>query len=908
MKNFYLFLLLAAVFFVRFSAAAEKMQWDERGVLDCDGQKFDLLVRNKSWDIFRQLKLSPEDVRLEQKSDQETWYNYTIDEFKVTQRVIRLGENHYSVHYLAEAASPVVSKGIYVDAELPKTITANNAVSINGTAIPFPEMFHSEWDRAYPALRTIDLPLQSGVIHWKFAPENNNSCRLEDLRQWNLPTIDLRIFGTPPNGIISRYEFAAEVRFTPGGVPERKIPEKYVAREGADWRAFIPKQDVLKGSALDFTSLNDIDAPAGKYGPVVVRNGHFEFADRPGIPVRFYGANLCFSTNFIDHQTADMLAARLVRQGFNAVRFHHFDRDIIDRKSGNSFTFNPEMLDRFDYLAAALKKAGIYFTLDLYTIRPAAEGEYKTLPLDLSKADIQSYKTAVVFYPEARENLKRFVKALLTHKNPYTGMTWAEDPALNHVSIVNENNTVIMVENYAEPELREGIFAKFNEFCRQNNIVPSQSNRERFFLDSYAEYYRDMSSFLKGLGVRVPLTEYNFHSAPRYLAQRKNFDYVDVHSYWDHPTFGGAMWSLPMNFINESALFHRFRIPKMISPNRIFGKPFVTSEINFCYPNRYRAEGGLLIGAIAAYQGWDGVYYFDYADSAGRLENTNPGIAIFDIANDMTRLLPARIGTALFLRRDLQEAKDSYPIAVDPASPSGGNGRFPEPAEDLQFLGKIGMVEVQDGRLVTELPPNSRQIYNLDNVLKNPTLPVMNSEENAVTRECLTSDTGELFADFPRNCFYVITPRTEAAALPQNGEFNGRHFVCRARKGAANVAAITLDGKPFENTDRLLVLHVSDTKQKGSVYDSLAMNSLLDYGDRGTVIAENAVCDVELTLSPGNWRGYALDFDGARLGEILQGNGADGRIAFEANTFFKDQSVTFAYEITRLPENDIPKP
>ena len=80
MKNFYLFLLLAAVFFVRFSAAAEKMQWDERGVLDCDGQKFDLLVRNKSWDISRQLQLSPEDVRLEQKSDRETWYNYTIGE------------------------------------------------------------------------------------------------------------------------------------------------------------------------------------------------------------------------------------------------------------------------------------------------------------------------------------------------------------------------------------------------------------------------------------------------------------------------------------------------------------------------------------------------------------------------------------------------------------------------------------------------------------------------------------------------------------------------------------------------------------------------------------------------------------------------------------------------------------
>src|SRR5437870_1240767 len=35
---------------------------------------------------------------------------------------------------------------------------------------------------------------------------------------------------------------------------------------------------------------------------------------------------------------------------------------------------------------------------------------------------------------------RHFARALLDHKNPYTGLRWADDPALAWLSLVNEGN------------------------------------------------------------------------------------------------------------------------------------------------------------------------------------------------------------------------------------------------------------------------------------------------------------------------------------------------------------------------------------------------------------------------------------------------------------------------------------
>lgn len=73
--------------------------------------------------------------------------------------------------------------------------------------------------------------------------------------------------------------------------------------------------------AMDFSSL--LDAPAGKYGHVKVRDGHFYFEN--GKRIRFFGFNFPARSNMPDHETAEALADSLAALGVNVVRIHAAD-------------------------------------------------------------------------------------------------------------------------------------------------------------------------------------------------------------------------------------------------------------------------------------------------------------------------------------------------------------------------------------------------------------------------------------------------------------------------------------------------------------------------------------------------------------------------------------------------------
>jgi glycosidase len=49
-----------------------------------------------------------------------------------------------------------------------------------------------------------------------------------------------------------------------------------------------------------------------------------------------------------------------------------------------------------------------------------------------------------------------------------------------------------------------------------------------------------------------------------------------------------------------------------LAARRVAGKPYTVSEYNHPAPNQYVAEGFPMIAAFGAFQGWDGVFSFDY--------------------------------------------------------------------------------------------------------------------------------------------------------------------------------------------------------------------------------------------------------------------------------------------------------
>ncbi len=180
--------------------------------------------------------------------------------------------------------------------------------------------------------------------------------------------------------------------------------------------------------------------PAGSLGPVTAgKDGRFYTG---GKRIRFLGVNLCFSSCFPKPEDAGKIAARMAKFGINIVRFHHMDMSefpggIRARGRKDTRDLEPEALERLDHLIARLKENGIYVNLNLLVSRPfkGADG----LPPEIERLGWKDGHVVGFFHAPMIDLQKEYARKLLAHRNPHTGLTYAEDPAVAFIEINNEN-------------------------------------------------------------------------------------------------------------------------------------------------------------------------------------------------------------------------------------------------------------------------------------------------------------------------------------------------------------------------------------------------------------------------------------------------------------------------------------
>lgn len=184
-------------------------------------------------------------------------------------------------------------------------------------------------------------------------------------------------------------------------------------------------------SFTDMSFLNP--QPAGAAGRAVIHGGHFY--DAEGNRLRLMGSNLTFAAAFPPKEDAPKIAAQLRKLGMNVIRFHHIDTHPRPRGIWNEdhTAFDPEQVDKLDWLIHHLKLNGIYINLNLHVSRT-----YPGIPEDMPR-DFRYGKGVDNFYPAFIQMQKDYARDLLTHQNPYTQMTYAKDPAVIVVELNNEN-------------------------------------------------------------------------------------------------------------------------------------------------------------------------------------------------------------------------------------------------------------------------------------------------------------------------------------------------------------------------------------------------------------------------------------------------------------------------------------
>ena len=496
------------------------------------------------------------------------------------------------------------------------------------------------------------------------------------------------------------------------GVSEMPPKVEYTFNDTADWFPFEFPADDTNLDTIDLTGL--LHTPAGKRGFIHVKDdGHFYYED--GTRARFFGTNVGGSACAPSKEEAPVIAARLAKYGVNMLRLHSLDGrwgPLIPTDQETSQAFDPEALDRVDFFFNELKKNGIYVYMDLLDYRWFRTADGVAHGDDFTHNWAGSMKGASIFDTRMIELQKDYATRLLTHRNPYTGLRYVDDPAMAVVETTNENSIFYFLRNkdLSLPYYREALEKRWNEWLVDryktrtdlatawtdeagrkallddedpttgtvafmfgvSGRIPSKADPEkfdpmispprygdalRFLSELQRHYYREMHGHLKKIGVHAPIagTNQTFFVADTEVDASEN-DFMSRNQYWRHPHRSAKPF---FKFANEALL--EVDIPTQRNPlsviarTSVVGKPQAVAEFNFPWPNEYRAEGLIMASAYACLQDWDIFLLFSYSPG-------DPPLSMFRSQSDPARWGEFPAAALMFHRNDVSPARNEIHV------------------------------------------------------------------------------------------------------------------------------------------------------------------------------------------------------------------------------------------------------
>ncbi len=642
---------------------------------------------------------------------------------------------------------------------------------------------------------------------------------------------------------------------------------------------------------LDISYLFEEEKPAGKHGFLRTDGDVFRFED--GTAVRFWGTNLNSGACFPEARGAETLSRRLASYGINMVRFHQIDAEWANpniyqirkgKRLASTRSFDPESLRRLDYLMYCLKQEGIYIFLDMMTYR-----KFKTEDGIRNAGALIDRAAPYCLFDETLIALqKEYMKALWEHVNPFTGLAYKDDPAVALSDVVNEVDLFwafghkIVVEPYAS-EFR----SRFRKWCEEKGIREDTDHTDLNGSDSEAlqafkievtqKYYDEMFAFMRGLGVRVPLTGPNYSWRwPSCKAAQKIGDFED-----SHLNVRFMKWNPGLKISRDTAIHDQPEWGAMRNARRrVFGKPFFTSEWDVTWPNRYRAESAVVLSALGMLQNWSGFVIHTYAYtsllehmeilgkevSSETIGNVGYREGIFSTWND-----PAKFGmfyhAALITRRgDVRPSGQKITISVHDLDVDQENA----PGTLTTTVKKAFLASAERCQIGTDYYEESA-----DSVSDMTEIVDLSSGE-------VRSDTGEMYRSWQKKYGFIDTPMTKCiygrlGSLPDPVRLNG--LTVRCSNDYAVIAVSSLDKEAdLAHTPSMLLTAVGRAENSGQRM-SVAPSELqtdpsippymqMEEFGHPPIVSEVIEAAVEMKTSYRNLRIWSLNAEGLYAGSI----------------------------------------
>ena len=371
----------------------------------------------------------------------------------------------------------------------------------------------------------------------------------------------------------------------------------HVEDDTIGWLPVTPSPRIAEGSALDASYL--LDAPAGKYGFVTVRDRRLAFSK--GGRARFFGVSLVAPVPFLDRDRADALADRLARSGINLVRLGDLDtsfgpqRSLYEDSRDDTKELDPIALGRLDHLIAALKARGIYVALELQSAR-----RYRS---DDGVADVDLLPLgggpAAFFDPILQERQIEAAKKLLEHVNPETGLALRDDPVLAWVTLAGETSMFDQIDNPSA--LPQALAAELKTLAQKSVFGAGR----RFWQYLESEHLKGFAAKLREDHLQVPIAGVShWRREPEFAAAQASagLDLIDDRLFWTPP-----LWVDPERC---TLLFsHSGALAAGAASKRKPDRPYVVGQ--WCHQTmgawayRFEAADVLLASLLAANEDWD---------------------------------------------------------------------------------------------------------------------------------------------------------------------------------------------------------------------------------------------------------------------------------------------------------------
>ena len=632
---------------------------------------------------------------------------------------------------------------------------------------------------------------------------------------------------------------------------------------------------------LDLSFVYKNDMPAGKRGFLKVEGDKFVFED--GTEARFWGTNFNSAQNFPSHEHSEKVAKRLSKVGVNLVRFHQLDGEwstpnIFQFTRGenkpNTMSFDPESMDRLDYLIYCLKKEGIYVYMDLLTYRRFETGDGVESAYQLGDA-AKPYST---FNRRLIELQKKFNSDLWNHVNPYTKLAYKDDPVIVMSEITNECDLWsqdVKVEPY-----RSELEALYRDWAAKNRVKVGKEkvvfdkkdiNIQKFFIAVTTDYYKEMISHMRGLGVKIPIAGTNWTRNVAHLTAQATCDFTDTHPY----TSGGGGWrDRNGKFGNEPNLGSTNNLLPNTAFYKVQDKPLFISEWDNPWPNEWRAESSLLLASVGSFQGWGGytIHTYRYSvdenvDMIGKpiTGNALNGVhyrgGVFDTFND-----PAKFGlfyhSALIMRRgDIKPANETISVKLDNL---------------LANRGKAHILTAEQNRIQSVLPgmANKGKVVGIDDA-------VVDLDKGEVL-----SDTKEFYRNLNKKFGWIDSPKTKAVYgfVGKEGEILLNDLKVEVKTDFATVAISSLTDEPIKSSGNMLLTAVGRAENTDSKYNE-DRTVQLDPG-HGPIQVEVINATIEIKTDKKNLRVMSINPQGSITG-YMPSEYKDGVFRFEIGKEFQ---------------------